>query len=76
MKIVKLFEQKRAPVTWEYDGEADTLYFSFGKPKPAAGVDVGQGVIVRYDEKANEVIGLTIVGVGRRMEEYVKRKLS
>jgi hypothetical protein len=28
-------------------------------------------VIVRYDEQAREVVGLTIVGVGRRLEEYV-----
>lgn len=76
METVKLFEQKRAQATWEYDGEADTLYFSFGKPRPAVGVDVGQGVIVRYDEKAGEVVGLTIVGVGRRMEEYVRLKPS
>ena len=57
----------------EYDGEADTLYISFGKPKPALGVDVGEGVIVRYDEKAREVVGLTLIGVGKRLEEYMKR---
>jgi len=36
-------------------------------------VDVGEGVILRYDEKAREVVGLTIVGVGRRLEEYVRK---
>jgi len=46
---------------------------SFGAPKPATGVDVGEGVILRYDEKAREVVGLTIVGVGRRLEEYVRK---
>ena len=49
------------------------MYFSFDNPRPATGVDVGQGVIVRYDERAREVIGLTIVGVGRQLEAYVKR---
>jgi len=58
--------------SWDYDGEADTLYISFGKPKRALGVDVGEGVIVRYDEKAREVVGLTLIGVGKRMEEYIK----
>ena len=72
MEAVKLFEKKDAHLDWEYDGEADTLYLSFGVPKPAVGVDVGQGVIVRYDERAHEVVGLTIVGVGRRLEAYVK----
>jgi hypothetical protein len=51
MEAVKLFEKKGAPLDWEYDGDADTLYISYGKPKPALGVDVGEGVIVRYDEK-------------------------
>ena len=73
METVKLFEKRDVPVDWEYDGEADTLYISFGAPKPATGVDVGEGVIVRYDEKAREVVGLTIVGVGRRLEEYVRK---
>jgi uncharacterized protein YuzE len=70
---VKLFDKKDVPLDWEYDGDADTLYISFGKPKPALGVDVGDGVIVRYDEKAREVVGLTLIGVGKRMEEYIRK---
>ena len=73
MEAVKLFEKKDVPLDWEYDGEADTLYLSFGKPRPALGVDVGEGVVVRYDEKAREVVGLTLIGVGKRMEEYMKK---
>jgi uncharacterized protein YuzE len=72
MEAVKLFDRKKAPLDWEYDGEADTLYLSFGKPRPAVGVDVGAGVVVRYDEKAKEVVGLTIIGVGRRLEQHIK----
>ena len=72
MEAVKLFDKKKASVDWEYDGEADTLYISFGKPRPAVGVDVGEGVVVRYDEKAKEVVGLTIIGVGRRLEQHIK----
>lgn len=74
MEAIKLFEKKDVPLDWEYDGEADTLYLSFGKPRPAIGVDVGQGVILRYDERAREVVGLTIVGVGRKLEEYIRGK--
>ncbi|MCK4652091.1 MAG: DUF2283 domain-containing protein [Methanosarcinales archaeon] len=36
---------------WDYDSEADVLYISFGAPRPAVGVDMGNGVIMRYDEK-------------------------
>ena len=73
MEALKLFDKKGAPLDWDYDGDADTLYISFGKPKTALGVDVGEGVIVRYDEKAREVVGLTLIGVGKRMEEYIKK---
>ena len=45
---------------------------SFSTPRVANGLDIGQGVIVCYDEQAREVVGPTIVGVGRRLEEYVK----
>ena len=74
MEAVKLFErEKKKTLDWEYDGEADTLYISFGRPKPATGVDVGEGVILRYDEKAREVVGLTVVGVGHRLEQYLRK---
>jgi len=73
MEAVKLFDKKNARLDWEYDGEADTLYISFGKPRAAIGVDVGEGVVVRYDEKAREVVGLTIIGVGRRLEQHIKK---
>jgi uncharacterized protein YuzE len=71
MEAVKLFEKRDVPVDWEYEGKSDTLYISFGAPRPAVGIDVGEGVIIRYDEQAREVVGLTIVGVGQRLEEYV-----
>jgi uncharacterized protein YuzE len=73
MEAVKLFEKKDAKLDWEYDGDADTLYLSFGKPRSATGVDIGKGVIVRYDEGAKEVVGLTIVGVGHQLAEYMKK---
>jgi uncharacterized protein YuzE len=73
MTPLKLFDNKKAPVDWEYDGEADTLYISFGKPRPAVGIDTGDGVVVRYYGKAKEVVGLTIIGVGRRLEQRIKQ---
>lgn len=71
MEAVKLFDRKDQTVTWDYDGEADTVYLSFGEPRPAVGVDLGEGVIVRYDERAREVVGLTLVGVGRKLEAFL-----
>lgn len=73
MEAVKLFEKKDVQLDWDYDGEADTLYLSFGEPKPAIGLDAGEGIIIRYDEKAKEVVGLTLIGVGKRLEKYIKK---
>jgi uncharacterized protein YuzE len=71
MAGMNLFGHVEGPVEWEYDAEADTLYVSFGPPRPAVGIDIGEGTIVRYDEAAGKVVGLTVVGVGERIGEVV-----
>jgi uncharacterized protein YuzE len=59
--------EKPAAITWEYDEEADVLYLSIKEPMPAVGVDIGQGVILRYDEARREVVGLTLIGLRARL---------
>ena len=71
MEAVKILEKKER-VDWDYDEEADVLYLSIGKPRKATGVDIGQGVVVRYDEKKKDVVGLTILGVRARLVESLK----
>jgi uncharacterized protein YuzE len=66
MEALKILEGKPA-LSWEYDEEADVLYVSAGDPRPAIGKDIGEGVIVRYDEKAREVVGITIIGIMARL---------
>ncbi len=72
MGAVRILD-RRQRVDLEYDPEADVLYVSIGKPRKATGVDIGQGVVVRYDEKRKEVVGVTILGVlsrlAKRLEE-------
>jgi uncharacterized protein YuzE len=65
MEALKILEGKPA-LNWEFDEEADVLYISVGKPRPAVGADIGEGVIVRYDEKKKEVVGITIIGFRTR----------
>ena len=60
---------------WDYDSEADVLYISFGKPRPAAGMDMGDGIIMRYDEKHDEIVGITILGV-RTSAKYRRGRIS
>ena len=74
MEAIKIFNDKSKAVDWEYDEEVDAFYLSFGNPRPATGIDIGEGIIVRYDEKARELVGLTIIGVRSRLGDYLKEK--
>ena len=65
-KMVKILE-KPATITWDYDEEADVLYLSIGEPRPAIGMDIGEGIVVRYDEINGEVVGLTLIGLRARV---------
>jgi uncharacterized protein YuzE len=70
MEALKILKGKPR-LDWEYDEEADVLYISVGKPRPAVGVDIGEGVIVRWDEKRKEIVGLTIIGLRARLAESI-----
>ena len=71
MEALKILEGKPS-LNWEYDEEADVLYISVGKPRSAVGVDIGEGVVVRYDKVKKEVVGLTIIGFQARTLEVLK----
>lgn len=66
--VIKILK-KPAEVLWDYDEEADVLYLSVGDPRPAVGVDIGEGVVARYDEKNKEVVGVTLIGLRARLLE-------
>jgi uncharacterized protein YuzE len=52
---------------WECDVEADVLYLSKDEPREAIGIDAGDGLIFRYDEAADKLVGVTIGGVRARL---------
>jgi len=64
--LITIFESS-SDVRWDYDEGADVLYLSVGEPRLAVGVAVGEGVIARYDEERNEVVGVTLVGLRARL---------
>ena len=66
MEALRILE-KRANINWDYDEEADVLYLSVGEPRSAIGIDIGDGVIVRFDETRNKVVGLTVLGLRARL---------
>jgi len=65
MEAIKILKSSR--IDWDYDEQADVLYLSIGAPKKAIGMDIGDGVILRYDEAHNEIVGLTLVGLRERI---------
>jgi len=71
MEALKILEKKES-IDWDYDEEADVLYLSITKPQKAIGVDVGDGIIVRYRDDTNEVVGLTIIGFKERFLRVIK----
>ncbi|MFO7967246.1 MAG: DUF2283 domain-containing protein [Archaeoglobaceae archaeon] len=71
MEAIKILE-KEENLDWDYDEEADVLYVSIGEPEEAVGVDIGDGVVVRYREDTGEVVGLTIIGVKERVLTALK----
>lgn len=73
MEALRILE-KGKKIDWEYDEEGDVLYLSIGKPRKATGVDIGQGVILRYDEKKKELVGLTVLGVRSKLLENLEKQ--
>lgn len=73
METVKILEKPTA-LNWHYDEEADVLYLSVGEPRPAEGIDIGDGVILRYNEEQKEVVGLTLIGLRARLVEELTRE--
>jgi len=65
METLKL--ESPEAVNWEYDSEADVLYISFGDPQPALTLDLGEGILARYCESDNRLVGITIVGARGRL---------
>ena len=59
----KLKVEKPKRVDWEYDEGDDVLYISFGKPKEALTMDLGSGILARYEKESHEMVGFTITGL-------------
>ncbi|RJP24614.1 MAG: DUF2283 domain-containing protein [Candidatus Omnitrophota bacterium] len=75
MEALKILEQK-TPLNWEFDQEADVLYLSIGEPRMAVGTDIGEGIVVCFDEVRNEIVGLTIIGFRERIIKSMKTNKS
>jgi uncharacterized protein YuzE len=68
MDAVRILDSPAA-LSWDYDEGADVLYISEGDPRPAVSIDLGEGILARYDERAGKVVGLTVMGLRARLLE-------
>lgn len=66
MEAVKILERRDA-IDWHYDEGADVLYLSVEERQSSEGIDIGDGLILRYDEGRKEVVGLTVLGLRARL---------
>ncbi len=73
MEILNILE-KPGEMDWDYDEDADVLYISIGEPEPAVGIDIGEGVVVRYDEVHKQVVGLTFIGLRDRVLKGISER--
>lgn len=37
-----------------------------GRARPAVGIDIGEGLVARFDETSQSVVGLTVIGLRAR----------
>lgn len=64
---------RRPDIAYSYDDEADVLYLSFGQPAPATGIGLDATVVLRLDEASGQVVGLTLIGLRRALEQELER---
>lgn len=73
MEALNLLPDNKQQVEWEYDGEADVLYIRFGPPRPAVGIDIGEGTVLCFDEKERKIVGITIIEVSQRVKNAMEQ---
>lgn len=54
--------------TFQYDLDADVMYFTMGTPREAISEEVAAGVFERRDPQSNEVVGVTITDFAKRRQ--------
>jgi uncharacterized protein YuzE len=73
VEALRILESSES-LNWEYDEEGDVLYISVGDPRPAVTIDAGESMLLRFDEGAGEIVGITIMNVRRRLLEGLAGK--
>jgi uncharacterized protein YuzE len=75
MDSVRILEDS-IKITGSYDKEADVLYISLGEPCAAVAVDISDGVIARYNEESQSIVGITVMGLQQTGTEGIKSQVA
>jgi len=54
-------------LNFDYEGEVDVLYVSFGKSTKVIGEDLGNGVIISYNEENDNLVGMALIEIKKRI---------
>jgi hypothetical protein len=65
-----------APLTADYDQDADVLYVLAGEPRPAEGEDLPGGIIRRFALDDAAPCGVTVIGYHRNRWNRKPRELA
>lgn len=74
MDSIRILEDSKK-VAGFYDKEADVLYISLGESCAAVAVDISDGVIARYNEESQSIVGITVTGLRQRVLKELNHKL-
>ncbi|MEA5467348.1 DUF2283 domain-containing protein [Spirulina sp. 06S082] len=75
MDNIKILEDSDK-ITGFYDKEADVLYLSLGDPAEAVAVEIEDGVLARYNEEGDRVVGITLIGLRKRIQQELNHHLK
>ena len=54
-------------LNFDYEGEVDVVYVSFGKSTKVIGEDLGNGVIISYNEENDNLVGMALIEIKKRI---------
>ena len=55
-------------INFNYDEDADVMYFYVGRPRRAKTVELGNDFVLRLEPRSGRVIGLTVVDFSKHFD--------
>jgi hypothetical protein len=75
MKEIKILTN-RIDINWDYNDETDTFFLSAGNPQGVTDIDIGEGLVVYYDQIGEEIIGFNLTGLRSKLLKKLSDEIS